>query len=166
VDVRVLAATNRNLQSLVRENKFREDLFYRLNAFPLELPPLRERPADILPLARLFLKRAAGEMSKPVPRLSQAAADRLLGYNWPGNIRELGNMMERAVILAGDVVEPVHLPVLSEAAGRPVRFRDIERKAIEDALAMNRGNRTKAAEQLGISVRTLQYRLKEYGLAS
>jgi DNA-binding NtrC family response regulator len=166
VDVRVIAATNRNLKAAVREGKFREDLFYRLSTFPLEIPALRDRPADILPLARLFLKRASAEMNKPVPRLSSAAAEKLLGYNWPGNVRELENMMERAVILAGSNVEVSDLPVLSDTPPRPKNFREIERKAIEEALAMTNGNRTKAAEQLGISVRTLQYRLKEYGLGS
>jgi DNA-binding NtrC family response regulator len=165
VDVRVIAATNRNLKVAVREGKFREDLFYRLNTFPLEIPALRDRPADILPLARLFLKRAAAEMNKPVPKLSSAAADRLIGYRWPGNVRELENMMERAVILASAEVGIDELPVLSELPERPKSFRDIERKAIEEALAMNHGNRTRAAEQLGISIRTLQYRLKEYGIA-
>jgi DNA-binding NtrC family response regulator len=165
VDVRVIAATNRNLKNLVREGKFREDLFYRLNTFPLEIPALRDRPADILSLARLFLRRAAKEMNKPVPNLSSSAADKLFGYSWPGNVRELENMMERAVILAGAEVGIEHLPVLSEGPFRPKSFRDIERKAIEEALAMNNGNRTRAAEQLGISVRTLQYRLKEYGIA-
>ena len=165
-DVRVIAATNRNLRAMVREGTFREDLFYRLNAFPLELPPLRERPADILLMARMFLKRSASEMGRPVPRLSPEAAELLTGHSWPGNIRELQNMMERATIVAGDQVEAEDLPMPSDTQARPVRFRDIERRAIEDALARNNGNRTHAAEQLGISVRTLQYRLKEYGLAS
>jgi transcriptional regulator with GAF, ATPase, and Fis domain len=166
VDVRVIAATNRNLKAAVREGMFREDLFYRLSTFPLEIPALRDRPAGILPLARLFLKRAAADMNKPVPTLSSSAAERLIGYKWPGNVRELENMMERAVILADADVEVRHLPVLSDAPARPKSFRDIERKAIEEALAMTNGNRTRAAEQLGISVRTLQYRLKEYGLGS
>jgi len=165
-DVRVIAATNRNLRAMVREGRFREDLFYRLNAFPLELPPLRQRPADVLTLARLFLKRAAADMNKRVPRLSAEAADKLMAYTWPGNIRELENMMERAVIVAGDTVEPADLPLPSEIPVRPLKLHDIERRAIEDALAMNNGNRTRAAEQLGISLRTLQYRLKEYGLAA
>jgi two-component system, NtrC family, response regulator HydG len=165
VDVRVIAATNRNLKAAVRDGKFREDLFYRLSTFPLEIPALRARPVDILPLARLFLKRAAADMNKTVPRLSSSAAEKLIGYSWPGNVRELENMMERAVILAGAQVEVSDLPVLSDAPARPTNFRDIERKAIEEALALTNGNRTRAAEQLGISVRTLQYRLKEYGLA-
>ena len=164
VDVRVIAATNRNVRSLVGEGRFREDLFYRLNTFPLELPPLRDRPADIVPLARLFLERAAGQLGKPLPRLSPAAVERLISYSWPGNVRELENMMERAVILASDEVDAGHLPIASDIPTRPLRFRDIERRAIEDALAMHGGNRTRAAEQLGISVRTLQYRLREYGL--
>ena len=105
-------------------------------------------------------------MSKPVPKLSSAAADRLMRYHWPGNVREMENMMERAVILAGAEVRVEDLPVLSDAPPRPKSFRDIERKAIEEALALHNGNRTRAAEQLGISVRTLQYRLKAYGLAS
>jgi DNA-binding NtrC family response regulator len=141
-------------------------LYYRLSTFPLELPALRDRPADVLPLARLFLKRAATEMSKPVPKLSSAAAARLVGYHWPGNVREMENMMERAVILAGAEVRVEDLPVLSDVPPSPKSFREIERKAIEEALASHNGNRTRAAEQLGISVRTLQYRLKEYGLAS
>jgi transcriptional regulator with PAS, ATPase and Fis domain len=162
----VIAATNRNLREMLREGKFREDLFYRLNAFPLDLPPLRERPADILMLARLFLQRAATQMAKPVPRLSPEAVDLLMAYQWPGNIRELENMMERAVIVSGDVVNQADLPLPAALPARPLKFRDIERKAIQDALAMNNGNRTRAAEQLGISVRTLQYRLKEYGLVA
>lgn len=163
-DVRVVAATNRNLRVMVREGGFREDLFYRLNAFPLELPALRDRPADILMLARLFLRRAAEEMNKPLPRLHPEAVELLMSYHWPGNIREMENMMERAVIVAGDVVTAADLPLPADLPARPLKFRDIERRAIEDALAMNHGNRTRAAEQLGISVRTLQYRLKEYGL--
>jgi two-component system response regulator HydG len=165
VDVRVIAATNRNVRSLVREGRFREDLFYRLNTFPLELPALRDRPADIVPLARVFLERAAGEMGKPLLRLAPRAVERLISYQWPGNVRELENMIERAVILASDTVDAEHLPIPSDIPTRPLRFRDIERKAIEDALAMHGGNRTRAAEQLGISVRTLQYRLKEYGVS-
>ena len=87
--MRVIAATNRNLKAAVREGKFREDLFYRLNTFPLGIPALRDRTADILPLARLFLKRSATDMSKPVPKLSSPAAARLIVYRWPGNVREL-----------------------------------------------------------------------------
>jgi transcriptional regulator with PAS, ATPase and Fis domain len=165
VDVRVIAATNRSLKQSVADGKFREDLLYRINTFPLDIPALRDRPGDIIPLARFFVKRAAEALGRTAPALGSQASDRLVAYDWPGNVRELENVLERAVILWDDVIEPEHLPLTDEASERPMRFKDIERKAIEDALAMNDGNRTKAAEQLGISVRTLQYRLKEYGLA-
>jgi DNA-binding NtrC family response regulator len=165
VDVRVIAATNSSLKQRVSEGKFREDLYYRINTFPLEIPALRDRPGDIIPLARHFVKRAAESLGRSAPALGAPASDRLVAYDWPGNVRELENVLERAVILCEDVIEPEHLPLTDETHERPRRFKDIERKAIEDALAVNAGNRTKAAEQLGISVRTLQYRLKEYGLA-
>ena len=164
VDVRVVAATNRNLKEQVKEGRFRQDLYYRISAFPIEVPPLRERGSDIGKLARFFLDRAAREMGKPAPRLSTDAESLLLGYAWPGNVRELENMMERAAILAEGEVLPEHLGIGDDAPSRAVRFTDIERKAIEGALADNNGNRTRAARQLGISLRTLQYRLKEYGL--
>jgi DNA-binding NtrC family response regulator len=164
VDVRLIAATNRDLKRLVAEGKFRDDLYYRLNTFPLELPPLRERPADIPVLARVFLARAANNLDKPAPVLGKEAIERLLAYTWPGNVRELENMMERVAILCDAEVRPEDLPIGEEEPSQPVRWKDIERRAIEEALEANQGNRTKAARQLGISLRTLQYRLKEYGM--
>lgn len=164
VDVRVVAATNRDLKAQVREGKFRQDLYYRISAFPIEVPPLRDRGSDVVKLARFFLGRAARDMGRPTPGLSTEAEAALMSYAWPGNVRELENMMERAAILAGSQVERGDLAITDDAPSRPVRFSDIERKAIEDALADNSGNRTRAAKQLGISLRTLQYRLKEYGL--
>jgi len=104
VDVRVITATNRDLKEAVSEGRFREDLYYRLNAFPIELPPLRERPGDIVKLARLFLSRAAQNLGKAGLRLSPAAEEALLGHTWPGNIRELENLMERLAILADGVI--------------------------------------------------------------
>ncbi len=166
VDVRVIAATNRDLKQLVASGTFREDLYYRLNTFPVEIPALRQRPADIAPLARFFLERAARNLRKAPPPLLSSAMERLLGYTWPGNVRELENLMERVAILCDAPVQPEDLPISGKAATRPLRFKDIERQAIEDALAMNNGNRTRAAEQLGISVRTLQYRLKEWAAAA
>ncbi len=163
VDVRVIAATNRNLKQAVAGGTFREDLYYRLNTFPIELPPLRERPGDILPLARVFLGRAARNLGKSNLVLSPEAERVLLSYNWPGNVREIENTMERLAILCDDVIEPDDLPVTATGPARPVLFKDIERQAIEDALRANGGSRTKTARQLGISLRTLQYRLKEYG---
>jgi two-component system, NtrC family, response regulator AtoC len=164
VDVRLIAATNRDLKALVKDGRFRQDLYYRISAFPIELPPLRERGSDIAKLARTFLARSARELGKPAPALSPEAESVLLGYAWPGNVRELENMMERAAILCDEEVRTEHLSIAEDSPSRPVRFCDIERKAIEMALADNAGNRTKAARQLGISLRTLQYRLKEYGI--
>lgn len=164
VDVRVVAATNRDVAKMVAEGKFREDLFYRLNMFPVELPALRDRGTDVLRLARFFLARAAKTMNKAELKLSREAETVMLEYGWPGNVRELENLMERMAILCDEVVEADDLPITSSGPARPVLFRDIERKAIEEALASNEGNRTRTAKQLGISLRTLQYRLKEYGI--
>jgi len=166
VDVRFIAATNRDLKSAVAEGKFRQDLYYRISAFPIEIPPLRERPGDILKLARFFLEKSARSLGKSAPQLTPQAERVLLGYGWPGNVRELQNVMERAAILCDRSVDASDLPFDVEESPRPVTFKDIERKAIEDALRANGGNRTKAAAQLGISLRTLQYRLKEYGITS
>jgi DNA-binding NtrC family response regulator len=164
VDVRVIAATNRELKRQVSEGKFRQDLYYRLNAFPVEVPPLRARGSDIVKLARFFLERALRELGKTQVELSPDSEELLASYSWPGNVRELENMMERAAILAEGEVLPEHLAIHDDAPVRAVKFTDIERQAIESALADNDGNRTRAARQLGISLRTLQYRLKEYGL--
>jgi two-component system response regulator FlrC len=133
--------------------------------FPIELPPLRERPADIRRLTRFFLERSANELRKPNLALSPEAESVLMAYVWPGNVRELENTMERLAILYDDVIEPDDLPITSSGPTRPVLFKDIERKAIEEALQQNGGNRTRTARQLGISLRTLQYRLKQYGLS-
>jgi two-component system response regulator FlrC len=162
-NVRLIAATNRDLKRAVAEGAFREDLFYRLNIFPLVIPPLRERAADIPKLARFFLARAAAKLGKPEPELTAAAMNALLAYKWPGNVRELENTMERAAILCEGEVEAADLPFEQGAGARPVRWKEIERRAIEEALRAAAGNRTQAARQLGISLRTLQYRLKEYG---
>jgi len=162
VDVRILAATNRDLKGRVAEGKFREDLYYRLNMFPIELPPLRERPGDIVLLARHFLGRAARNLGKAEPGLSARAVDALLGYAWPGNVRELENMMERMAILCGEEVGAEDLPIHAGDPRRALSWKDIERQAIQEALDRNEGNRTQTARQLGISLRTLQYRLKQY----
>jgi two-component system response regulator AtoC len=161
-DVRIIAATNRDLKQQVAEGRFREDLYYRLNTFPIEIPPLRERRSDIRRLARYFLERAARELGKSGLTLSPEAENILLAYAWPGNVRELENTMQRVAILCDELIEPDDLPITATGPARPVLFRDIERQAIEDALQENQGNRTRAAKQLGISLRTLQYRLKEY----
>jgi len=165
-DVRIIAATNRDLKKAVAEGRFREDLYYRINAFPIEIPPLRERPADIPELARFFLEKTARSLGKPTPELSPEAENLLLAYGWPGNVRELQNVIERATILCDRRVLVSDLPLDVGRAELPQTIKAIERKAIEEALRANGGNRAKAAAQLGISLRTLQYRLKEYRLAS
>lgn len=164
VDVRVIAATNRDLRKSVADGVFREDLFYRLNLFPIEIPALRNRTSDIPALARFFLRRAARALNKAALTLSPEAEAVLSTYAWPGNVRELQNTMERVAILCDGSVEPDDLPVTPAGPARPVLFRDIERQAILDALQANANNRTRTAQQLGISLRTLQYRLKEYGI--
>ena len=166
VDVRVIAATNRDLETETREGRFREDLYYRLNVFPIAIPPLRERVDDILPMAEAFLR----EKHK---RLAPAAQRLLLSYSWPGNVRELHNAMERAAILAnGALVLPTDLPPAlrratpaSNSGGVLVGdMQEIQRRAILEALEKTGGNKTQAAELLGISRRNLIYKLRAYGL--
>jgi two-component system response regulator FlrC len=170
-EVRVIAATNRDLRASVEAREFRADLYYRLNTFPIEIPPLRERPADVDALAELFVERAGEELEKPGLRLSEDARFALRAWHWPGNVRELENVIARAAILVDDVIRPEDLPLgqggPATAADRPrgpATVRQMERSLIEAALDRHNGNRTHAARELGISLRTLQYRLKEYGI--
>jgi DNA-binding NtrC family response regulator len=172
VDVRVIAATNRDLRQMVQEGRFREDLYYRLNVINVQLPSLRDRPSDIPALAMHFLKRYADENGKRVDRISDASLARLVGYPWPGNVREIENVIERAVVLAeGDAIEPAHLPPevmpRRDRGGAPSipgsPMADIERYAILTTLEAVGGSTSKAAEMLGISVRKIQYKLQEYG---
>jgi two-component system response regulator FlrC len=171
VDVRVIAATNRDLQRLVVERVFREDLYYRLSVFPIMLPPLRERPADILPLADHVLRQASRRFGKRIVGFAGDVPALLQGYAWPGNIRELQNVIERAVILCREeriTSAHLHLPLSSPALspGAPKTLRELEREAILGALAAQRGNRRKAADQLGIGLRTLYTRLRGYGISA
>lgn len=163
VDVRIIAASSRNLEKQAATGFFRQDLYSLLAAFPLDIPPLRDRASDIPALAGHFLSRATPP-GKAAPSLSAGAVTTLMEYPWPGNVRELENMMGRAAILCQDSVHAGDLPVRVQGAARPAGLKDIKRTAILDALAAHRGNRTRAARQLGISLRTLQYRLKEYGV--
>lgn len=176
LDVRVLAASNRDLAYWVREGGFREDLYYRLAVFPLEVPPLRARPADILPLAKHFLAVHAGLVGRDGFTLSAAAEAELGAYDWPGNIRELSNVTQRAMILApGSRIEPDHLMLprrprgeapgrvaAAEAESRPAQIRDMEKTMILDTLRRLDGSRKRTAEELGISERTLRYKLQKY----
>jgi two-component system response regulator FlrC len=171
VDVRVITATNRDLQRLVAERVFREDLYYRLSVFPILLPPLRERPADILPLADHVLRQASRRFGKRIVGFAGEVPALLQGYAWPGNIRELQNVIERAVILCGEErITPahLHLPLSSPALspGAPKTLRELEREAILAALVTHAGNRRKAADQLGVGLRTLYTRLREYGISA
>jgi len=173
VDVRVLAATNRDLAAGVAAGSFRQDLYYRLKVVDLRVPPLRERRDDILPLARLLLAAAALRMKRKVSGLAPAAADQLLRYEWPGNVRELENAMERAVALAqGPRAELEDLPEeIRHAFARPVAspgsvrtLEEVEKDYILAVLDLNHGNRTHTAEQLKIGAATLYRKLKGYGL--
>jgi transcriptional regulator with PAS, ATPase and Fis domain len=172
VDVRVVAATNRDLAQGVFGGAFRQDLYYRLKVVELHVPPLRERREDVLPLARVLLADAALRMKRKVSGLVPSAADQLLRYGWPGNVRELENAMERAVALArGGRVELEDLPeeirrtppeIVAYGAVRPLD--QIEKEYIVAALAFNDGNQTRTAQQLHIGSATLYRKLKSYGL--
>jgi transcriptional regulator with PAS, ATPase and Fis domain len=167
VDVRVIAATNKDLAQSIADKSFREDLFYRLNVFPIHIPPLRERRNDILPLARAFAKKISGRLGRPAPLLSPEVCEVLRSHEWPGNARELANAVERALIVSqADAIEADDLPLKPATARleRPGLLAQIERTAILESLARNKGDRRAASEELGISLRTLQYRLKEYGV--
>ena len=172
VDVRVIAATNRDLSAEVREGRFREDLYYRLNVVHLEMPPLRLRGSDVIVLANAFLRRFAEDNKKPIDELTEDARTKILAHRWPGNVRELENAIERAVVLCeGSKIEADDLPFeAAQPMKGPVRvpgatMAEIERWAILATLEATDGSTAKAAELLDISVRTIQYRLHEYGLA-
>jgi DNA-binding NtrC family response regulator len=167
VDVRVISSTNKDLKSQVSAGRFREDLFYRLNVFPIVLPSLRERAEAILPLAEHFATKFAATFGKRITGFTPEATSALLGYAWPGNIRELQNVVERGVILSSHAIDLNHLNLEVPEEGSAYEeglLKANERETIQKVLSEVGGNRRKAAERLGISVRTLQYRIKEYGL--
>jgi DNA-binding NtrC family response regulator len=169
-NVRVLAATNRDLAHEITTQRFREDLFYRLNVFPLTLPPLRDRRDAVGDLADFFIRLHGRNMGKRLTGIAAPARKALQAYHWPGNIRELQNVLERAVILARSEVTSAELPEIFRLAANGVLpaagglLKEAEHLAIIAALKATAGNRRLAADRLGISRRTLQYRLKEYGL--
>ncbi len=171
VDVRIITATNRDLNAEAAAGKFREDLFYRLNVVNIEMPPLRARPSDLLPLATFFLQRFAKENGKRIDGFADDAVERIGAYRWPGNVRELENVMERAVVLCeGSKLTAKHLPAGVGASSRTsVRIPgstmdEIERNAILATLEACGGRTTQAAQMLDISVRKIQYKLHEYGV--
>ncbi len=169
-DVRVIAATNRNLQDEVAARRFREDLYYRLNVFPLQLPPLRERKESIVLLADYFFHLFNRQIGKALKGIESKALEAMETYSWPGNVRELQNVIERAVILAQDLIRLNNLPgeILHKTVQVAQESRDIlkstEREIIIKALRNHGGNRRLAAEEMGITRRSIQYKLKEYGL--
>ena len=174
VDVRVIAATNRDLEAMVGSGEFREDLYYRLNVVAIEVPPLRDRREDIPMLVEQFVRRFAAEARSPVTQVSREAMDLLLRHHYPGNVRELENLIHRAVVLArGPVISTSDLPISmtelkSEGRSPAVAFVDrvaeFERALIVEALAKADGVQTHAARALGMSERHLRYKLKKYGL--
>jgi len=180
LDIRLLAATNRNLEEAVREGVFREDLYYRLNVVQLDLPPLRDRVTDIPLLVDFFYQQRTGDEHLP---LAKDALSCLMEYSWPGNIRELENFVERCVVLGWDEqlgrdALPTHMQCADARADCSVLefpedgldldalLEDIERKALLEALEKSAGNRTRAAELLQISFRSIRYRLKKLGIDS
>jgi DNA-binding NtrC family response regulator len=173
----VVAATNRPIASALSENRLRADLYYRLNTFQIEIPPLRERKEDIPPLVATFLKRFAQELGKEEPEIAPEAFQKLLDYSWPGNVRELQNAMEYAVVLARqnkisvkELPAEVQLPAALQQTernnnhGGVQNLDDMERNAIIQALAQCHGNKKKAAQVLGIQRPTLYNKMKRYAI--
>jgi Nif-specific regulatory protein len=173
-NVRIIVATNKNLEQQIKEGIFREDLYYRVNVFPIYLPPLRERKDDIMQLADHFLEKYAAENKKNINRISTPAIEMLTSYHWPGNIRELENCIERAVLLCDDeVIRSEHLPPslqmikkTQQVAGQSLVeiIANKEKELIVDALKKSGGQQRKAAKELGLTERILGYKIKRYGI--
>jgi len=173
-DVRLVAATNRDLETAVADKIFREDLYYRLNVFPIYLPPLRERRTDILLLADFFLDKYARENNKRIRRISTSAIDMLMQYHWPGNVRELQNCIERAVIICdADTIKGIHLPPTLQTAesdkrenplSLSVSVANFEKELIIEGLKRNNGNQTKTAKDLDTSLRIINYKIHQYNI--
>lgn len=172
INVRIIAATNSNLEDRIAENRFREDLYYRLNVFPIYIPSLQERKTDVLLLAEHFLQKYAKENHKEITRLSTLAIDLLNSYHWPGNVREIQNCMERAVLVCdGDTIQSTHLPPTLQRADTVNARENIslahqvehfEKELIIDALKKSRGIKSKAAKYLSTTERILGYKMKQY----
>ena len=174
MNVRVLAATHKDMEQMIADRTFREDLYYRLNVFSIFVPPLRDRKSDLLLLADHFLEKFSREHGKSIKRISTPAIDMLTSYHWPGNVRELENALERAVLVCdGHVLHAHHLPPslqTAEASGTVVRvsLKDAlaayERDLIQDALKTTHGNRAKAARLLNTTKRILNYQVSRHGI--
>ena len=183
IDVRIVAASNRNIEKAVEDKAFREDLYYRLNVFPIVIPPLRERQDDIPLLAEYFIAKYSAELKTPAKKIAKEAMDLLINYPWKGNVRELENCMERAIILCeGETILPEYVSLnrklaiesalkgfsmegpLEETAREAVRF--VETRRIVSALKETKGNKSRASELLRVSYKTLLTKIKEYGIES
>ncbi|MEX2387264.1 MAG: helix-turn-helix domain-containing protein, partial [Phycisphaeraceae bacterium] len=175
VDVRLISATNHDLQALVKEGKFREDLYFRIAGAELKLPPLRERRDDIPMLVRHYLRQFAEQMDREPPEVAEDVMMALMQSPWPGNVRQLMNAVQNMLVITeGDRIEPRHLPPEIRLGDREpagllpdpstLNLEQIEKQAIRNALRINHGNRETAAKMLGIGERTLYRKLKEYGL--
>ncbi|MDH3978347.1 MAG: sigma 54-interacting transcriptional regulator, partial [Gammaproteobacteria bacterium] len=177
VDVRILSATHKDLNALVASGQFREDLYYRINVIELNVPPLRERGNDVFLLTENILERLSGDMHLPLAHLAQDARDKLSAYAFPGNVRELENVLERAVTLCED--DTIHAADIQirgkdesslpsedkQSAGLGEALSDVERTTIMQALEETRFNKTKAAEKLGLSLRALRYRMQKLDIS-
>jgi DNA-binding NtrC family response regulator len=177
VDVRVIAATNRDLEAMVKEGRFREDLYYRLNIIPIVIPPLRNRRDDIPPLVDFFLAKHSGTSHRKITGLTPGARNLIMSYSWPGNVRQLESAIERAILLCeGSEIEVEDLPVEIRQEGTSaaafnfklppegISFDEVERSLITQAMEQTNWNITRAAKLLGLSFRTLQYRLEKFGI--
>jgi len=178
IDVRIIAATNKNLKEEVAKGKFREDLYYRLHILPIQMPPLRERKEDILLLANYFLQKIGQEIKKTNLKIDDNAKKVLLGYHWPGNVRELENVLERAAVLCeGNVINSTDLPILIEEKNQNndiylsdsvmdlnLALESVEKRLIENALEQAKGIKTEAARLLNVKTSALYYKMEKYGL--
>jgi DNA-binding NtrC family response regulator len=177
IDVRIIAATNQNLEKKIKEGTFREDLFYRLNIVSIKIPPLRERREDIFPLIEFFIEKYSKENLKEKFEISKEAADQILKYNFPGNVRELENIIERAVVLSrGNTIKLKDLPMnvtgfkseehfeINDSQTLTDQVEALEKKLIYDALQNSNGNQTQAGKILGLTERNLRYKMKKYGI--
>ena len=174
VDLRIIAATNRNLIEMAQKGTFREDLYYRLNVFPITIPPLRDRGSDVISLADYFVAKYAAETGNDVKRISTPALNMLMAYHWPGNVRELENVIERSVILSEDgVIHGYHLPPSLQTSvetgttfgcGLEAKLEAVEYEMIVEALKTHQGNMTEASKDLGLTRRILGLRMEKYGL--
>ena len=171
MDARIICATNKDLEVLVREGKFREDLYYRINTITIRVPALRDRREDILPLAQHFLSHYSLALGKRMTGFTDQATNALCAYSWPGNVRELRNVIERAVVLSStDLISPDGLPrqMLAHAEDEGIatdsKIEQMEKTMLLDVMRKNRGNVSSAARELGISRDTLRYRIRKYRL--